>query len=321
MNRPVALLAALVLTAISVSSACMANPGRSMAFTLQAYPGRSDVRFSLRRGDTPNHGVMSSSFAPNDLSGLDIAALRQPGQHPLRFAYVQDAGRIDCTGSGGNSVASGQCMFMQSPAFADYLAGQGIGRPSFEQAYDLTITGATRDLVEALTQYRYPKPNIEKLTELAAVGVKGSYIAGLASRGFMPRTLDELTQFAALDVTPEYIDALARAGYRGLSGEEITELKAVGADPAFIASLANAGYRNLSVDQLEQMAALEISPSFISSFARIGYANLPVDTLVELKALDITPEYVRSLQSHGLRPGSAAELVKFKAAGLGNKDR
>ena len=63
MIRPVALLAALVLTAISVSSACMASPGRSMAFTIRANPDRSDVQFSLRRGDNRNQGMMSSSFA------------------------------------------------------------------------------------------------------------------------------------------------------------------------------------------------------------------------------------------------------------------
>jgi hypothetical protein len=321
MNRPIALLAALILAAISVSSACIASPGRSMAFTLQAYPNRSDVHFTLRRGDTPNHGNMSSSFATADLAGLDVAALKLPGQHPLRFAYVHDAGRIDCSGYGGSSVATGQCTFTPNSAFSDFLAAHGIGRPSFEDAYDLTMTGASRDLVEALEQNRYPKPNIEKLTELAAVGVDRSYIAGLAARGFIPKTLDELTEFAALDVTPEYVDALARSGYRKLTGEEITELKAVGVDPAFIATLASAGYRKLSVDELEQMAALDIDPAFINGFGRIGYANLPVDTLVQLKALDVTPDYVRALQVHGLSPRSADQLVKLKAAGLGDKER
>ena len=316
MIRPVALLAALVLTAISVCSACMASPGRSMAFTLRSHPDRSDVQFSLRRGDSPNHGMMSSSFDPAQLSGLDVGALRATGQHPIHFAFIGDAGRVDCDGSGGNSVASGRCAFTQDARFADFLAARGVGRPSFEQAYDLTMTGATRDLVNALAQYRYPGPNIDKLTELAAVGVKRSYIAGLAGRGFTPKTLDELTEFAALEVTPEYIDALARSGYRGLSGEEITQLKAVGVDRAFIAALASAGYRNLSTDELEQMAALQIDPVFINSFARVGYADLPVDTLVELKALRVTPEYVRSLQAQGVHPSSADQLVKFKAAGL-----
>ena len=166
MNRPVALLGALVLTAISVSSACMASPGQPVAFTLQAYPGQNNVHLSLNRG---KHGNMSSSFAPGDLAGLDLSAVRQAGQHPVRFAYIRGAGRIDCNGYGGNSVATGQCNFAPSAAFSEFLAAQGVGRPTIEQSYELMMTDATRDLVEALAQYHYPRPGIEKLVELAAV--------------------------------------------------------------------------------------------------------------------------------------------------------
>jgi hypothetical protein len=319
-NRPLALLAALVLTAISVSSACMAAPESPMSFTLQDKPGRGRIQLTLIGNGRHEGGTMSNSFAETELSGLDIASLRQPGQRPVRFAFVRDPGRIDCNGYGGNSVATGQCTFSANPAFAGFLAARGIGRPSFKQAYDLTITGATRDLVDALATYHYPRPDIDKLAELAAVGVRRSYIASLAARGQAPTSLDDLTQFAALGVTPDFIDGLARAGYRGLSADEIAQLKAVGVTPTLIASLAAAGYPNLSADDLEQFAALGVTPEFISGFARIGYSKLPVDTLVQLKALDVTPEYVRSLQAHGLYPRSADQLVKLKAAGLGDRD-
>lgn len=315
MDRSLALLAALVMAAITLSTACMATPSRPMAFTLQALAGRPEVQLSLRRGDAEHHSSMSNAFAPADLAGLDLAALRQPGQRPIQFAYVREAGRVDCAGNGGNSAASGQCTFTRNAAFAQFLAARGIGEPSLEQAYELTMTGATRDLVETLAQFRYPRPNIDQLTELSAVGVDRPYIASLAGRGYTPQTLDELTAFAALEVTPEYVDALARSGYRHLSGDEITEFKALGIEPAFIASLASAGYRNLSADEVEQMAALDIDPAFISSFARIGYANLPVDTLVQLKALDVTPEFVERLRRSGIVAESADKLVALKAIG------
>src|SRR5678815_3960064 len=112
MNRPVALIAALVLTAISVSSACIASPGQSMAFALRASPDRpNDIQFSLNHGDRRNQFSMSGSFPVRELAGLDLNALRQAGQHPVSFAYIREAGRIDCNGYGGNSVASGQCSF------------------------------------------------------------------------------------------------------------------------------------------------------------------------------------------------------------------
>src|SRR6478735_261272 len=305
MNRSLALLAALVLTAISVSSACIASPSKTMSFSLQAHSGRPDVQFSLNHGDRRNQSSMSGSFELADLPGLDVNALRQPGQRPISFAYIREAGRVDCSGTGGNSIASGRCNFTPNAGFSDFLAARGIGRPSLDEAYALTMTHATRELVDALAQNRYPRPNIEKLTELSAVGVDRPFIAGLAARGFAPKDLDDLTQFAALDITPAYIDALSRVGYRGLSADEITEFKAVGVDPAFIGALAQAGYRNLAAGDLVQLAALKIDPGFIRSFAQIGYSNLPVDTLVQLKALDVTPEFVRSLNAHGLHPSSA----------------
>lgn len=320
MNRPLALLAALVLTAISVSSACMASSSRSMDFTLQDEANQRETQLALI-GDKSSGNMMSNSFPEYELSGLDLTAVRELGQHPVRFAIIRDPGRFDCSGYGGNSVATGHCAFSQNEGFGDFLVERRIGRPTPRQAYELTVTGANRDLVDALAAYHYPIPRIERLAELAAVGVTRSYIASLAATGDAPNSLDDLTQFAALDVTPDFIAALARAGYRGLPGREIAELKAVGVTPALVTSLSTVGYSNLSVDQLEQMAALKIDPAFIGGFAEMAYARLPVDTLVQLKALDVTPEYVRLLEAHGLHPRSADQLVKLKAAGLGDDQR
>jgi len=155
MNRPLAFAAALVLTAISVSSACMAGPESPMAFTLQDKPAQERVQLTLM-GNGEDGGMMSNSFAESELTGLDVALLRQAGQQPVRFAYIREPGRIDCSGFGGNSVASGHCSFSQNAAFGDFLASRGIGRPTFKQAYELTVTGANRDLVEALAVARTP---------------------------------------------------------------------------------------------------------------------------------------------------------------------
>jgi hypothetical protein len=286
MTRVLAFCAAVILSVITVSSACIATPATPLAFRLSAETG-SRVHLSLFRDERGHHDNTSSSFAWGDLAGLDVAALRQASQRPLRFALIRDAGRVDCSGLGGGSVATGRCAFTPDPAFTALLESRGIGRPTAEQGFDLVMVGASRDLVNALASNHYRRPDIEKLIELAAVGINRRFVTDLAARGYAPASLDDLVEFAALKVSPAYIDALARSGYR-----------------------------NLTADQVTQMAALHITPGFIQGFARIGYANLPVETLVELKALDVTPAFVRSLEQRGIRPASAEKLAELKAVGI-----
>jgi hypothetical protein len=312
MNRLLALAAALILSALTVSSA-VATPSGPMSFRLSRDAG-GRIQLNLYRGDR-GHDHLSSTFSPADLPGLDVAVLSEPGQRPIRFAMVRDAGRVDCAGTGGSAMASGGCRFTPDAAFASMLASRGIGRATDEQAYEMTMVGVRRDLIDALVASRFPRPDIDKLVELSAVGVTPRFIADLSARGYAPSSLDDLTEFAALDVSPAYIDALASAGYRNIGAGKIAELKAVGVNPAMIATLAAAGYRNLSVDDLEQMAALNITPGFIQGFARIGYTNLPVDQLVELKALDVTPEFVLNANRNGFGPISPKKAAELKAIG------
>lgn len=79
MTRMLAFVAALLMTAISVSSACVAGSIRPLQFTIEP-AGQSDrlhVRF--RRGDTRGVDGWSSSFRASELAGLDVTALRAPG--------------------------------------------------------------------------------------------------------------------------------------------------------------------------------------------------------------------------------------------------
>lgn len=316
MNRFLAFIAALLAAALSVSSACTAAAStRLLGFTLQENPGRSEpLQLSFRDAGKDGHHNFNSSFRSDELAGLDLASFRAGGSHPLAFALIREAGRIDCRGSGGNSLANGSCSFAPNPAFSDLLAARGIARPSLEQSYELAITAANRDLVEALAQYHYPTPSIEKLVELAAVGANRSYMAAMVSSGYRPGSLENLVEMAAVGVNPVYIQAMSRAGYRNLAADDLVQMKAVGVEPEYIARLSAAGYPNLKADDLVQLRALDIDPAFIAGFARIGYAHLPIDTLVQLKALDVTPDYVQRLAAGGVHGLSPVQLGILKEA-------
>lgn len=284
MTRMLALIAALLLTAITVSSACVASTAAPLHFTIEPsrHGSEVEVRFERERhGYSENN--WSSSFPASQLAGLDVGGLNGTVTRPITFAIVRDAGRVDCAGTGGNQMAHGSCSATADESFNRFLAARGIARPTDEQTFGLIAVNARRDLVEALAQARYPTPTIEKLMELSAVEVTSAYINALASQGYRPQSLEGLVQFGALKITPEFIGSFARAGYG-----------------------------NLNPDELVQLKALDITPEFVAGFDRMGYGRLPVDTLVQLKALNITPEYIRAVQQGGPLP-SPEHLVQLRA--------
>ncbi|MBA3525508.1 MAG: hypothetical protein H0T82_01115 [Sphingomonas sp.] len=320
MNRLFAFFAALTLTAITVSSSCLASSADNIRFTLHPSK-RADLQLQLRSGSSGRDGSMGSSFAAHELAGLDVAAFRSPGSHPIRFALLREAGRVDCAGSGGNSNASGTCTLVADPGFAQFLVSRGVGRAAREEAYHLTMVGASRALVEAIRSARYPTPDIDELTALAAVDVTPAYISELSGSGYKPASLDDLVQFGALDITPAYIDAMSRSGYRNLDADAIVQMKAVGVTPDYVTQLARTGYPNLSADNIVQFRALDVSADFIAGFERLGYRGLSADTLVQLKALDVTPQYVTNLRRAGIALPSADQLVKLRAVGFSPNNR
>jgi hypothetical protein len=288
MNRCLAFLLALVFATVSVSSACVAATGDWVRFTLQ--PERKEdgkIHASFReQGRSPHENNWSTEFMPSELVGLDVASFRASGARPLRFAIIREAGRLDCSGNGGNSSALGSCSFTADPAFTQLLVSRGIDRPSREQAFGLMAVDARRGLVDAVAAAHYPTPTIDDIIALSALRADGPYIVGLAHVGYRPRTIHGLVEFKALGITPEWISGFVRAGYG-----------------------------NLPADELVQLKALNVTPDFIAGYERIGYRNLPASTLVQLKALDITPEFVRTHVRRGTPLPPVNELVELKLFG------
>ncbi|QNM83206.1 hypothetical protein H8M03_02300 [Sphingomonas sabuli] len=287
MTRLFAFAAALLLTALTVSSSCVALPSSPLRFTLEEPNGATNgtVQLTFRQEGNGDTHFTSNSFLTKDLGGLDLAALRGGGSGPIRFAVAGDPGRVDCTGTGGSGRASGTCQVVANPSFNAFLAASGIRQPTESETFSLIAVGANRATVTALADARYPVPSIDDLTDLAALDVSPGYIRALSSGGYRPQTIDDLVEFAALGITPAYVEGFVRAGYGQLKAHELVELK-----------------------------ALAITPDYVAGFERAGYRNLPVDTLVELKALDITPDFVRAVQRGGPLP-SPDRLILLRSVG------
>ena len=287
MNRFFALVGALLLAFISVSSACTAAPaGGWLHFTLEQEHGNDRIRGSFRTENRPKHdNDWSSDFRPTDFTGLDLAGFRGAGSRPLRFSVIREAGRLDCSGSGGSSYASGNCSFTRDQVFAHLLEVRGIGHPTDEQAFGLMAVNARRDIIDAVAAAKYPTPSINDLLGLSALGVDGAYIRSMAAAGYRPQSIESLIQFKALSITPTWIEGFARIGYARLPADELVQLKALGITPEFIAGFDRIGYHHLPVDQLVQLKALDITPDFVQRVAAADSSLPPVDKLVELKAV------------------------------------
>src|SRR5690349_21573689 len=191
MNRCLALLGALLFSLISVASACTAAPTEWIHFTLEPERGSDRIQVSFRSDARPRHdNSWSTGFRPSELVGLDLAGFRGAGSRPLRFAVIREAGRLDCSGHGGESYAAGYCSFAADPRFTQLLESRGIGRPSQEQAFGLMAVDARRDVVDALAAARYPTPSINDLIALAALNVNSAYISEMARAGYRPATID-----------------------------------------------------------------------------------------------------------------------------------
>ncbi|HEX8841936.1 MAG TPA: hypothetical protein VF757_06515 [Sphingomicrobium sp.] len=317
MNRFFAFLFALLLTSISVASACTAAPAEWVQFKLEpAHRGGGAIEASFRDDSRANHeNNWSTSFGPSELVGLDVAGFRSVGTRPLRFAVVREAGRLDCAGQGGNSYATGNCRLTLNPGFAQLLQSRGIASPTQDESWALMALDVRSSLINAIATARYPTPTISQLIELTAVGVNGDYIAGLARAGYRPESLHSLVEFRAVGVTPEWIGGFTRIGYANIPIDELVQLKALNISGDYVAGFQRLGYRGIRADELVQLKALNITPEYVAGFERLGYHHLPVDKLVQLKSLDITPEFVRS---SGVQPGSNVpvdDLVQMKIFG------
>ena len=288
MNRPLAFICAVMFAMLTVTSACFAQPGDWIQFRLEPdHRNSAMIKASFREDrNGQEHDNWSTGVMPSDLIGLEVSSFHGAGSRPLHFAVIREAGRLDCSGNGGNSYASGNCSFAENAGFTQLLMSRGIGRPTREQAFGLMAVNARRSLIDAVYGARYPTPTINDVIALSALGADGPYITEMARAGYRPDSVHKLIEFKALGITPQWIAGFVRVGYANVPG-----------------------------DGLVQMKALGITPEFVEGYQRIGYRNLPVNTLVQLKALDITPEFVRSMVGQQAALPPVGELVQMKMYG------
>ena len=283
----------LAASALTLAGAVSAAPPNEFDFRLTEQTGdriQGDFRRVGHEGSQWN-----SSFPAAEFRGLDPARLAGPGQSPVQFALVRDAGRLDCSGTSGLGAATGRCRFTADPAFFAYLRSSGVASVSDDDAYTMTAVGVRRDLVAAIREAKYPVPSAGDLVSLAALGVERGYIDRLAEAGYRPDRIDTLIQYKALGITPEYIAGLRRDGFTQITPSQLVQFKALGIDSAYVESLRAAGYANLPAGTLVEFKALGVTAQYLAELRSRGFAPAP-GKIIQMKALGITPEDVAAMR-------------------------
>ena len=165
MNRCLALIFAILCASLSVASACTAAQSDWVQFTLESR-SNGQIHASFRDQDRRDNNHWSTNFTPAQLAGLDVGGFRAAGTRPLRFALVREAGRLDCSGNGGNSLARGNCGFTPNEGFNQLLASRGIGTPTRKESFGLVALDVRRELIDAVAAARYPTPDVDDLMAL-----------------------------------------------------------------------------------------------------------------------------------------------------------
>lgn len=279
----------LSITACAATVAPASSTDQRLGFTLSERSGSDDIQADFFRDDRDrNRDRWTSTFRAGQLSGLDMAAFRQPGANAVRFALRRESGDLGCAGSGGNSRASGDCRLVLSPAFLATLAQAGIAAPRSDEWVSLFALDVRRDLIDTIRAAGYPPPSVDDLVAMTAVGVDAAYIAALARAGYRPERVDTLVELRAVGVTPEWIGSIAAAGYARLPADELVQLRALGVDGDYIRGLGAAGYGSLTADQLVEMKALGVTPDYARRVTAALGRQSP-SRLVEMRALGLDP--------------------------------
>ena len=228
-----------------------------------------DVQLAISRRDRNHNSNWSSGFPLADLQGLSAGQLNAAGSSPVRFALVRDAGRLDCAGNAGRGDGRGTCSFTADPAFASYLASRGIGRPDDDEAYQLTMSGAGRELLDALAANRYPMPDIDQLVAMGIHGVSPRFVQELAAAGYRLGSVDDLVTFRIHGVSPEFIRDMAAIGprFRGIVAKDLVTFRIHGVSPEYVRAIAAAGpqFANLDADDLVTFRIHGVWPELVQT--------------------------------------------------------
>ena len=320
--RLITLGLAAIIASTALAAAQSEGDGR-IEWEIERSGSRADagtVQFTIEsRWGRDSRSTWSNSRPIGELQGLSYAQLAGPSG-PVRFAIVREAGRLDCGGQAGRQSGSGTCSFTPDAAFGDFLAAQGIGRPTVGQSYSLAMSSVGRELVTALNGAGSPRPSVDQLAAMGIHGVDAGYVRGLAAIGSQFRRFggDDLVRMKIHGVKPDYVQAMAAIGpaFGTLTAADLVSFAIHGAKPERVQAFVRSGHVPLRPEDVTAMAIHGVSAGFIDEMAASGFKRFTAEELVKLRIHGVSADYARSLQAHGIKNLDADQLVRLRISGF-----
>ena len=280
----------------------------SIDFTGQAADGRArgDFRFTPSADFVTGMGRLGYA----NVSGEDV----------WRFA-IHDVSRDYVTNfrSAGYQLETSDLIKSRihgaTPAFAEQVKDQGLGRPDIDDLVKMRIHGVTPDFIKAMRDLGYKDLPIEKLVQLRIHGVSPEFVRNMAALGFRDQTLDDLVKFRIHGVSPDFIKTFSDLGYKNLDADDLVKMRIHGVSAQFVRDLAALGYKDLRVEELVRMRIHGVTPEYIKQMRDAGYANIKVDRLVEFRIHGVDLDLIDRAKARGFKDLSPEDLVDLAIHG------
>jgi predicted Fe-S protein YdhL (DUF1289 family) len=318
---------AMLACALCIGCATSAQEAFTGQWLVEPTKQADEVHLTLRyrswkdrdkNDDEKWHGynnTTSFDIARANLLGLTPAQMSSTTGNNVHFHLRRDAGTLDCEGWFKDSQGAGHFTFTPDAGFATELARRGVGTPTREQQFQLTLNDAGFALLDELRADGYAQPNVEQFVRMGQHGVRLEYVRNLHALGYDMGTTEALVRMADHGVSTRYIHNLAALGYERLAAEDLVRAADHGVSSEFAAQV-QASYGRLPLEQLVRMADHGVGPRFIQEFAELGYRRLTAEELIKFADHGVSTRYVRSLKALGYTDVPADVLVRLADHGV-----
>jgi hypothetical protein len=299
-----------LITAVALLSICaVAADEWEQRWTMKRADSSDRVHFAIERRRSGSRWMNSSDVPVSRFRKFTVDMLDRGGD--ARFEYVQDAGRLVCTGRFSWGRGSGTWTFTPNWAFVSGLRHMGYGDADEEQLLSLFMHDLTLEFAHGVHEAGV-QASLKELIEMRTHGVKLEFIRDLKANGYNLPVRD-IVQMRIHGVGSELIRDLKAAGY-DLSGQQIVQLRIHGVSPEYVRDLRAFGLHPPAAD-LVQLKIHGVTTAYLKGLKDAGYSGLPVQDILNLRNHGVSTEFVREARDLGYQ-FTPRELTELRTHGV-----